>query len=171
MASSVISQALKAFKSSSVSLCFCLLWSVPFSHLFWLLLCLTCDFSADAGAVHPSGGTYSLFSLTSHREGRLGLVLNDVISDRDAPIDRQSDDSEPIRDITIHSTHDFDFTMRFIIIIFFYKMRVKTNDKLNVSLYYCLYTMLHVSLWNCTNIALVYYCSFVGFHCFYYPHL
>lgn len=52
----------------------------PFSDLFWLLLCLTCDFSAAAGAVHPSGGTYSL-TRTTRREGPLRLGHNDLISD------------------------------------------------------------------------------------------
>ncbi len=45
-----------------------------------------------------------------------------------------------IRDLTIHSTHD---SIRFTIL--FYKMRFKTNYKLNVT-YYCLDKMLHVSL-------------------------
>lgn len=88
MASSVISQALKAFESFSLSLCLPLLClsvscdpspPFPFFDLFWLLLCLTCDFSAAAGAVHPSGGTYSL-TRTTRREGPLRLGHNDLIS-------------------------------------------------------------------------------------------
>ncbi len=38
------------------------------------------------------------------------------------------------RDVTIHSTHDSIHDLFY----FFYKMRFKTNYKLNVSFYYCL---------------------------------
>ncbi len=135
MASSVISQALKAFKSSSLSPCLCVSVSCdpfPFPHLFWLLLCLTCDFSADAGAVHPSGGTYSLFSLTrtSHREGRLRLVLNDVISDRDAPIDRQSADSEPVCcDVTLTPTDNVFLSCQMSERVRETRAEIKTNER------------------------------------------
>ncbi len=60
------------------------------------------------------------------------------------------------RDVTIHSTHDsiydFDFTIWFDSWFYLNKMRFKTNYKLNVSFYYCLKKMLHVSLrnWNIT---------------------
>ncbi len=60
----------------------------------------------------------------------------------------------------IHSTHDsihdFDFAIQFDSRFYLNKIRFKT-------FYYCLDKM-HVS-----NIA--YYCSFVGFDCFYCLHL
>ncbi len=63
----------------------------------------------------------------------------------------QSTESEtkthPARDVTIHSTHD---SIQFTI---FFTKRFKTNYKLNVSFYYCLDKMQHVSLWN-WNITL-----------------